>query len=1285
MESLSEKKENVDTSDAAASQTSKNDKDTEEKVLTLDMLIKHFEKKIKKSNSSDSLELYLNGIKACERFVSEESDPKDKKKLSQFYSDSIIRCSKNEAYKSDEKFLKFFAHYALNYDTNPQAVFKSIYSKGFGKKSADFMISWAKLFELSDNDQAVSILQIGLANDAEPVEKIREFYKQIKPFVREKFAFSAKPLGNICFINSDEPGMQFEEIRAQTYRFAYELFSKFKKTQVTTLDHDASAMEKLLAEKEDLKRRLTEAEEKLQVQVIRNSQLLKRDSIVNQTTKDTSIWYNKTQTTDQTTDFTNVTFADMTVAADESSAKSDNNNSHQNLSDMDCEDSDAETDTTSKPLPATVEHSGLKLKNFNFILAKLAKEDLTLRTMPTSLQPPQGVSMLLSNSTLTTDYSGNLLKNNDKPVGKSAHDTYTDENSLLQPPQGVSMLLSNSTLTTDYSENLLKNYDKPVGKSAHDTYTDENSLLFKQLKHKDDIQFKIPNNNDTTFMNDSPLTERIFCAASKFSNLVKQPDLTVTNINQSIQRKNVNTTLTNDQDKSNDEFSIFIDNDNSNRSKINAGLNKLPAQPIEDAPTQYFYDQTTVKDLHSNALVKKSQNVKADEKRKPLAVILDAKRDEETNSDLTTLDFDPGSASTRFLPSKPFNDICNTTEHRFEKEFQNDKEQEEKAKLLAHFLNVSDKGESNKAEANQNHEDSMCSQTKRVRFDTVTHMTNTKKTSSGLDWENEVSAEGEENETEDLFAQPSSLATDIDTKKGDVTMILEESPFRFIDKTEKINRQHEASYTEESILTSEDMERSFNNNYYQLCAVDISMNTTNTIENLSANKFSLNASKVKINASRLLDISELSGCNFSKIQMDTSKVFDKSRCETLRNKTIAELTNKMPILNESSLENKTFIEDNNEDDSNEVSTLNETTSTNLNDTILQAIRNPFDSEIKHRLLIRTGLEYLKSKNDYFNIKAMAPMIKEKYQITLGGNFGFKVSNKIGKGSYAVIYKIVSKEKWLALKVDRQATAWEFYVTEKFHERLDNLRELGQMGIDVRKSFIKIKHFTKFTDGCFSVMDYYKLGSLLNLINYHTNQNPIPYWFVLYMTLEMLNILDFLHKCKILHADIKPDNFLIDQLPSDLDFFEANRTKCLVLIDFNRSIDQTLLPDQTEFFAKVDNKSLLCCEMKSDRSWSSQIDFYGVLFSVHCMMYRKYMTILQENNRNKISEKHPRNFDKLYARFFDTYLNVPSAADLPDLRKEFICEFVTLFKVELATNFDKSKQYLIDLNTKYEPV
>ena len=87
---------------------------------------------------------------------------------------------------------------------------------------------------------------------------------------------------------------------------------------------------------------------------------------------------------------------------------------------------------------------------------------------------------------------------------------------------------------------------------------------------------------------------------------------------------------------------------------------------------------------------------------------------------------------------------------------------------------------------------------------------------------------------------------------------------------------------------------------------------------------------------------------------------------------------------------------------------------------------------------------------------------------------------------------------------------------------------------------------------------------------------------------MLNILDYLHKCKILHADIKPDNFLIDSLPHGFDYFTLDRTRCLILIDFNRSIDQNTLPDKTEFVAKLNNKSLSCTEMKSGKSWSRQV-------------------------------------------------------------------------------------------------
>ena len=71
---------------------------------------------------------------------------------------------------------------------------------------------------------------------------------------------------------------------------------------------------------------------------------------------------------------------------------------------------------------------------------------------------------------------------------------------------------------------------------------------------------------------------------------------------------------------------------------------------------------------------------------------------------------------------------------------------------------------------------------------------------------------------------------------------------------------------------------------------------------------------------------------------------------------------------------------------------------------------------------------------------------------------------------------------------------------------------------------------------------------------------------MFFMIEILSILEAVHSCNIIHADIKPDNFVIQTIPeckTTSDLFE-NGPVCLKLIDFGRSIDMKAFPQGTSF-------------------------------------------------------------------------------------------------------------------------
>ena len=69
----------------------------------------------------------------------------------------------------------------------------------------------------------------------------------------------------------------------------------------------------------------------------------------------------------------------------------------------------------------------------------------------------------------------------------------------------------------------------------------------------------------------------------------------------------------------------------------------------------------------------------------------------------------------------------------------------------------------------------------------------------------------------------------------------------------------------------------------------------------------------------------------------------------------------------------------------------------------------------------------------------------------------------------------------------------------------------------------------------------------------------------YFTIEMLGMVEALHKAEILHADIKADNFLLQDIPlpnqaaKSVEEMFMDLPSSLQLIDFGKSIDLKLLP------------------------------------------------------------------------------------------------------------------------------
>ncbi|XP_054474545.1 LOW QUALITY PROTEIN: mitotic checkpoint serine/threonine-protein kinase BUB1 [Anoplopoma fimbria] len=311
---------------------------------------------------------------------------------------------------------------------------------------------------------------------------------------------------------------------------------------------------------------------------------------------------------------------------------------------------------------------------------------------------------------------------------------------------------------------------------------------------------------------------------------------------------------------------------------------------------------------------------------------------------------------------------------------------------------------------------------------------------------------------------------------------------------------------------------------------------------------------------------------------------------------------------------------------------------------VQLVSDPWDEELISGLLSALDPP-LTSDPRCITWQCKVPNITPKTTISMG-KASLRVDCVLGEGAFATVYQAtdpVTSERTV-LKVQKPGNPWEFYINTQLDARLRP---------DLRHLFSGLRSAHLFHNGSVLLGELHNHGTLLNAVNiYKTLSDKVmPQPLVMYFAVCILHMVEQLHAVHIIHADVKPDNFLLGERFLDNRCFEPeNLDHGLVLVDLGQSIDMELFPEGTAFTAKCLTSGFQCTEMLSGKPWNYQTDYFGIAGTVYCLLFGTYMKVTNEGGVWKTNGVFRRNpHSDLWQDFFQTLLNVPEVRSPSALR------------------------------------
>ena len=197
---------------------------------------------------------------------------------------------------------------------------------------------------------------------------------------------------------------------------------------------------------------------------------------------------------------------------------------------------------------------------------------------------------------------------------------------------------------------------------------------------------------------------------------------------------------------------------------------------------------------------------------------------------------------------------------------------------------------------------------------------------------------------------------------------------------------------------------------------------------------------------------------------------------------------------------------------------------------------------------------------------------------------YEILQQLGKGGYGFVAKVKSKKnhKIYAMKMidfdkAKDPSAKQFAMSE-----IMLIQGLNSPHI------IKYYHNFMIQNKMYIIMDFMNNGDLSGYVKAYMEMNqPIPENQILELFYQCISALCYIHKCNIIHRDIKPQNLFMTE------------TKDIKIGDFGIS---TIKSNKQANSVTIGTQRYMAPEMFGNQVYDSKIDVYALGCSFHLMCY-----------------------------------------------------------------------------------